>query len=144
MPRADAGARTSDPRPGPESNSSTQQTSKPSAGRPRSRGESRAARLPTPTRHKPGTEAKVRGMERRRALGQQLFHPDDAQLDLRDCFAAEMAGGDNAFALALLRQNELGQLETVEVKPQRKRRHRTEQEKLQAFLNREREKLRKR
>ncbi len=43
--------------------------------------------LPEPTTALPGTPEKVAVIERRRELGQQLFHPDDAQGDT-DGFAA--------------------------------------------------------
>ena len=101
------------------------------------------ARQPRPTRCKPGTEGKICVLSRRRRLKQQLFHHGDAKLDLRDAWAGEQAGGDNVFMVALLYEGDTG-VERVEVKTQRKKQHRTEQEKFQAMMNKEREKLRKR
>ena len=41
------------------------------------------AKMPEPTDALPGTQEKVRVLEERARLGQQLWHPLDAKLDLR-------------------------------------------------------------
>lgn len=58
-------------------------------------------RLPAePTDALPGTEAKIRVLERRAARGEQLFHPLDARLDAADLAAAlESLGGIEAYQL---------------------------------------------
>lgn len=85
-----------------------------------------------PTRCPPGSEGKLKVMRLRARLKQPLFHPQDATLRDSDGFAGELAGGDNAFRLALIRQGADGNLERVEVNAERTRRQRTEQEKQKA------------
>lgn len=40
--------------------------------------------MPEPTSAMPGTHAKLRVLEERASLGQQLYHPDDAVMDDRE------------------------------------------------------------
>lgn len=59
------------------------------------------ARMPEPTAALPGTSEKVRVLEERARLGQQLWHPLDAKLDLRKLAEMEVDQEIEARVLSL-------------------------------------------
>jgi len=59
------------------------------------------AKMPEPTAALPGTAEKVRVLEERARLGQQLWHPLDAKLDLRKLAELEVDQEVQARVLSL-------------------------------------------